>query len=619
MSTLKIPLNQDNHDLLNPNEAKIREMIAEKLKKSVKTPCQRILLIHPMHIKEENFYLDRALGGRYWSYQPYGCGILCRNLDRRGYETDILDLNFEMLSEAHRLDHQFSYMFWQESLLNKLDRFKPDLVGISCMFSMSHKVIKDIAKKIKQAYPITTIIVGGVHPSNASHLVLEDCADIDFLGPHEGDRSFPDLIDFINGKLPVQSLAQIGTIIQDRYVTPTSQTSPGVKEIESSPLYHSLPIGEYNDLGQIGSYGFLRKGRKAASVLSNRGCRAHCSFCSVPDFNGPGVRGRSAENVLDEIEELHHRYGIQHITWLDDDLLFDKNRALKLFNGIKSRNLDITWDASNGLIAAFVTPDIMKAIAESGCLGFNLGIESGTPEILRAVHKPGTLESFRKAKKVIDDYPHIFVRGFLMLGFPNETFGQILNTINFCIELDLDWYAIQILNLLPATDIYKNLLEQGLIEENLQTSDIAYVFGPSSPQRKKEQKEKNQAKDFYNLFETCDLNSIPSKDQLMDCSFVMDFKVNYWKVKNMTDPIKLGKAKAILTDISNRIAPENPLAHLFLAFAEQKLGNIQEAKHRAGIASQIVLGSDTDSGSAYWRKRFESFDLYDTLNFLLKL
>ena len=53
------------------NLGKERETIAQKLVAIMPRPCQRILLIHPQHIPEEDFVVERALRNRYWSYQPY--------------------------------------------------------------------------------------------------------------------------------------------------------------------------------------------------------------------------------------------------------------------------------------------------------------------------------------------------------------------------------------------------------------------------------------------------------------------------------------------------------------------------------------------------------------------
>ena len=61
------------------------------------------------------------------------------------------------------------------------------------------------------------------------------------------------------------------------------------------------------------------------------------------------------------------------------------------------QDVGITWDASNGVIAASVTDEIMSAAEDSGCLGVVIGMESGNPEILRKIRKPGTVKNFIKA------------------------------------------------------------------------------------------------------------------------------------------------------------------------------------------------------------------------------
>ncbi len=274
--------------------------------------------------------------------------------------------------------------------------------------------------------------------SNASKLVLEDCPTIDLIGCKESDHSFPDMLDFVNGKLEQDSLAQLATLVGGSYVEVKERLRPSKEAIEVSPDYRDLPIGDYHWFGQIGgTYGRPQRGRPAASVLRERGCRARCSFCSVRNFNGAGVRERNYLNVADEIRDLVECYGITHITWLDDDLLSDPKDLVALFNEIVRRNLKITWDATNGLIAAFVTDEIMAAMVASGCVGFNLGIESGNDDVLRSCHKPGTTDSFRKCMEVMKKYPQVFVKAFLMIGFPpvpkvgfrGETLRMMLDTV----------------------------------------------------------------------------------------------------------------------------------------------------------------------------------------------
>ena len=87
--------------------------IAEKLLEKIKPPCKKILFIHPQQVEEQDFFIDTAQRGRYSIYPPYACGILSRNLMERGYQIDILDLNYEMLLAARR--ENFNYSFWKNS------------------------------------------------------------------------------------------------------------------------------------------------------------------------------------------------------------------------------------------------------------------------------------------------------------------------------------------------------------------------------------------------------------------------------------------------------------------------------------------------------------------------
>jgi len=264
------------------------------------------------------------------------------------------------------------------------------------------------------------------------------------------------------------------------------------------------------------------------------------------------------------------------------------------------------------LIAAAINEEIMQAMAESGCIGFNLGIESGSPEILRSVHKPGTVETFLRAKTIIDKYPHIFVMGFLIIGFPNETHRQLMNTAKLALELNLDWYSIQILNPLPSTEIYDQMVALGLIQDSLQTSEVALVAGPHGKQYLNQQRQKLNAEEFFNLFNLCQSDEIPTQQQLMDYWFLMDYKVNYEKILGIDDMIKLRKLYLRVYDICERIAPSSANAQLFQGVIERKLGNFREAKRRALLTTNIVNRSD------YWQKRFEALDLYSLLSGMLK-
>lgn len=597
-----------------------REAIAGKLLSLFPNGCERILIFNPFPFETANFQLSQAMKRRYYAWPPYGPAALVSALRSRDYTVHLVDLNYELLKFAIDGNHEDNgeindklQELMERRIREEIETFNPDLVALSCMFTMTHRMMCDMASFIKKVRPGQAIFAGGVHVSNSPEFVLNESKDIDVLGIYECDVSLGDALDFINGKEGEEKLSQLAILHDGKTTALQNRAAPNPLSLNIIPDYDGLPIGDYSRLGEIGTYrAWLPKEFKASSVLTNRGCRAHCSFCSVRNFNGKGVRARSVESVIDEIEHLNKEHGVTHIAWLDDDLFFDKQRAIKLFDGIVERGLKITWCASNGVIAsaAAATPDLIRASAASGCRGMTFGIESGNDEILKAVHKPSGVKHFHMVGDLMKQYPEIFTRGFLIIGFPNETLSQIQDTINLGQKMGLDWYGIQLLSPLPNTEIYQTMVQLGLITDHEikknkeNTGNKVYTVRNSENQRKREQDERNAAREFINLFEHKPLTHIPNREELHDLWLVVDYLINYYPIAAMHEPVKLQKKQAILTDICDRFTREHPLANMFLSMVESRLGNVETAKERWNLGVKYL------ADSAYWRKRFEVLKIY---------
>ena len=551
-------------------------------------------------------------------YPPYSLGVLTTNLKERGYDVSILDLNFDVFkvffdnsTESFSNDHITK--IWKKTLEDKIKSFKPDLVGITCTFTMAHDLLVRTADFLKSINPEIPIVAGGVHVTNAPEMVLKEGKNIDFISLYEGDISFCDFIDIANNKKSEEKLSQIGSIIDEQYIKIDQRVPPPALALNTIPDYDNLSIKDYNNFGEIGTFRYWRKKDAVGSpVLSNRGCRARCTFCSVANFNGLGVRGRSVVSVVDEIQHLKEDYGINHITWLDDDLFYDAKRALSLFEEISNRNLDITWDASNGIIgsAAVMHEELIHAASESGCIGMYFGIESGNSQILRKVKKPSAVKHFLKLGKLMDKYPNIFTRGFLMMGFPNETLGQIYDTIKLSREMNLDWYTIQLLTPLPSTAIYNEMVDAGIIEDGSLNVDgegfTMFSVRESERQRRKEIQQKTNAKEFHNVFKD-NLDKVPTKPELTELWLLVDYLINYERILETNDKVKLNKLQRFLTDVSDRMTIGNPISNLFLGIVETKLDSPMEGHRRKLLAKEYT------NESKYWQTRFDSLSLTELL------
>ena len=294
---------------------------------------KRILLVNPPDVDASLFDWDTAKRGRANNYPAYGLGVLARYLIDNDYPCKILNLNHELLKIVSNSTQPIEYdQTWQIILYDCLQEFKPDLIGVTCLFSVTGKSLVNVCKTIKQVTEVP-LCIGGVHVTHdVDNIMKETGADYAFL--NESEKAFIDFLE--TGKL-TQVVTQTGKYLEKNLP----------EKLDVIPPFEMMDVENHSIYGTLGSwYGFRHEDTRIATALSNRGCRAHCSFCNVRSFNGEGVRQRSVESVLDELQILKDR-GIGHIIWLDDDLLMREERVIELFNGMVRRNLGMTWDATN--------------------------------------------------------------------------------------------------------------------------------------------------------------------------------------------------------------------------------------------------------------------------------
>ena len=572
---------------------------------------KNVLLIQPIQVSEKKLDLKISLNKRYYMYPPYALGILNTILKKNNYKSFITDLNFEVFEHIYKnKDCNSSELTkkWKSVLKKKLHDHKPDIVGVSCTFTMNHDNMIEIFNEIKKYDKSIITVAGGVHVSNATELVLRDGKNIDFAATYEAENSFVHFLNFVNGKTSSEPY-QASTILNGELYQISDRKNPEGNELNAIPDYGDIDISKLTDLGEIGTFRYWRpKNSKGSAVLSNKGCRARCSFCSVRNFNGKGVRAKSVQTVIDELKGLKEGYGINHITWLDDDLLFDTDRTLSLFNEMVRNNLNLTWDASNGLIAsaAVAHPELIDAAEKSGCIGAYFGIESGNDEILKKIYKPSGIKHYLKLGELMNKHQKIFTRGFLIIGFPDETLSQVLDTINVSKKMALDWYTVQLLTPLPSTEIYDQMIDSGKIEKNKLNLDgegfTMFSVRESERQRKIEEINKRDNSDFVNLL-NANKNHVPTQKELNDLWFLTDYEINYKPIFNQENLSKLKKLECFLSDVSDRMTRDNPLSNYFLSIVKKKLNKNVDAEKRMLLVEQYLEKSN------YWKQRFKTLNL----------
>lgn len=591
------------------NKSELAQFVDEELTRFFPQRCiKRILFVAPPDVDGTMFDYGSAKRGRCWNYPPYGVGIIASHLRKEGLSVEILNLNNEILKACRTLNTESVFDFedvWGSKLKQEITTFGPDIVGVTCMFSMTHKSTVNLCNNIKSLFPVLPIALGGVHITNCflnnkmSGSLLEDFSNVDFFFLYEAELAFKQFIKVVNREAPLSELAQLHFNSSSEKLFFSSKKIPTEKDIDIIPAHDLMTPRELANYGKIGAFFCLKnQDTKFTTVLSNRGCRGQCTYCSVRNFNGMGVRHRSVQSVVEELIMLRDEYGIDHIMWLDDDFLHDHKRILRLFDEMIKQRVGITWDCSNGVIASSCTDEIIAAAAESGCIGLNIGVESGNPQILKLTRKPGNIKAFLRASEILRKNEQINSRVFLMVGVPDETYRMILDTFNIALEMDLDWYNITIFQPLPNTPIFEYMVEKGLLD-GIEFENIRYSSGSYGKVR---QNKILSTSNFKDTFTNLNLDTIPTEHQLFDIWFSMNYHLNFKRLYRENRPIKLQQQMKYVQNITDVVAPDDPFAMYFCGYLQNKVNGSIDSLLIKRIEERL-------EASEYWKKRFDDFNL----------
>ena len=99
------------------------------------------------------------------------------------------------------------------------------------------------------------------------------------------------------------------------------------------------------------------------------------SACSVED-----TVCEAPKNVVDEMQLVHDKYGVDQVTFYDDAFSVDRNRVVKICEELNARKLHLKWDC--GTRVDMVDRELLKTMRDAGCFAVWLGVESGSEVML---------------------------------------------------------------------------------------------------------------------------------------------------------------------------------------------------------------------------------------------
>ncbi len=357
---------------------------------------------------------------------PLGCLYLTRALEDAGFEVDFRDYQRCPSDEPFDL----------EVFLSFLENPAP-IIGLSCMANLLPFTLL-AAEALRQRYPQSTLVLGGVGSKSVEDKILTRFPQIDIICRGEGEITGPELVAALKNKSDLSKVNGVSWRSQGEVVhNPDRQR---ITDIDAIPLpaFHKIELSRYAGYG----------------MMTSRGCPYPCTFCSVAPVWNLESHSRSPQSIVGEMKLLHDEAGVNLFLFQDEFFLSGKSHVMDFCRELGSSKLDIKWKAFGRV--NLVDEDLMRAMAGSGCVELRFGVESGSDRILERIRKGfNTAAVLDLIPKAIDIFPRTDV--FYVWGFPFETMEDFNQTLFQMVSFRMMGARIlpSLLALLPQTELYK--------------------------------------------------------------------------------------------------------------------------------------------------------------------
>jgi radical SAM superfamily enzyme YgiQ (UPF0313 family) len=343
---------------------------------------------------------------------------------------------------AERLDH--------EGIQRRLASFAPHVVGVSCWtFSLIDSL--KVAEGVKKRDPSVVTCLGGPHVTIYPRETVSFPA-VDFAIAGDGECAFAALI----GRL--KTGGRFDTVPNLHYKeSGAARSSPAVEsetDLDALPLPDRslLPLEHYTSLPDGGA--------KITTMVTSRGCPFRCTFCFQ---QGTRWRHRSVGSIIEEISDCVS-LGIRKIIFFDETFTVNRRRVLELCAELEKRALPVEWSCRSRVDT--IDEEMMEAMLRAGCTRISFGVESADDAVLDRLNKKISIEQARRVFSSARKKRMTTLADF-MIGCPGEGREETLETIELAVELDPDYVQFTLLTLFPATPLYGEALETGVVERDV--------------------------------------------------------------------------------------------------------------------------------------------------------
>lgn len=341
------------------------------------------------------------------SLPPLGLGYIATSLKILGHNVQLIDAVAESLSIPE--------------LIEFIKISKPDVVAAN-IFTTNYYIVEELIESIDDES--IQIIIGGLSTRSLYKDIFK------WNSKNNIDVVFGDgeLItgDLISGK---ESENPFASSPSRRFFSVNCDSKYFVKDISEIPLDRTFFKNE--PLKNV--FGF-----NEVALVTTRGCKNNCAFCAAARsrIKDIPVREMSESSIIRNIENIGNLYqNVYYIRILDDLFLGSEKSVEKAVRIFKKFNFK--WRAM-AHVQTFnnISNNLLNSLKTSGCEELFIGIESGSPRILKKIHKPHEISMIKSSLEAVMD-SGIGLKIYFIYGFPTEKKEDFEKTYNLAKELKI--------------------------------------------------------------------------------------------------------------------------------------------------------------------------------------
>ena len=409
-----------------------------------------VLLVNPSSQKQTYGKLGISLA----AYEPpTWTALLAAYIRQQGYSVAIVDAEAENWSQKYTAD--------------KIAEYNPLLAGISAIganpsASSTPKMpaISRLLNNLNRKGSDTKTFLYGIHPSALPEKTLME-EPVDFVCRGECFHTVPKLVDALKSNDEKYEIEGLWYRRDDQIIS--NGWGKLVEDIDELPFaaWDLLPMQLYR-AHNWHCFQCLDKRQPYAVIYTSLGCPYNCTYCNISAlYNGkPGIRFRSPQKVIAEIDLLVRQYNVKNIKILDELFVLKEGRVLEFCDLIIERGYDLNiWAYAR---VDTVNEKMLKKMKQAGVNWIAYGIESGTKVVRDGVHKGKFAQNAITSAIEMTKNAGIHVIGNYMFGLPDDDLTTMRATLDLAKDLNCEYANFYSTMAYPGSQLYEEGIEKGI-------------------------------------------------------------------------------------------------------------------------------------------------------------